>query len=278
MWACGGRAPASAAKLRYHAPMPRRRVKLVHTSDVHLDGRFAHELPGGYRNPAERAFAAVVDSVLAEAADLLLIAGDLFDNSRVGEADFAFVAEQLARVACPVIALPGNHDVHDERSVWRRIAARDAHQHVYLLLDTAGASLDFPDLGVRVWGRAMVEHTPDNEPLADTPARRDGVWNIGMAHGLVVDERAGIGSSQITRAEIRGSGFDYLALGHVHVWSDVSEGDTAACYPGSPVAGYASDRGGHVAVAILCPERGVEVSPRLVDARDADAAGVVGFG
>ena len=253
--------------------MPKRRVKLVHTSDVHLDGRFAREMPDGHRNPAESAFAAVVDLALAEAADLLLIAGDLFDNNRVGEADFAFVADQLARLGCPVIALPGNHDVHDERSVWRRIAARDAHQHVHLLLDAAGASLDFPDLGVTAWGRAMFAHTPDNEPLAGTPTRRDGVWNIGMAHGLVVEERAGIGSSQITRDEIRGSGFDYLALGHVHVWSDVSEGDTAAYYPGSPVAAYASERGGHVAVATLCPERGVEVAPRLVDARVATGQG-----
>ncbi len=257
--------------------MPPRRVKLVHTSDVHLDGRFSSEAPGGFRNPAERAFAAVVDVALDEAADLLLIAGDLFDNNRVREEDFTFVAAQLARVACPVIALPGNHDVHDAQSVWRRIVARSTANHVHLLLDVAGASIDFPELGVTAWGRAMEAHTPENEPLDGAPARRQGVWNIGLAHGLVVEERAGIGSSQITRREIRDSGFDYLALGHVHVWSDMSEGPTTAFYPGSPVAGYASDPGGHVAIATLCPQQGVAVSRRLVDAREAEAPRAVGF-
>ena len=262
--------------------MPRRRVTLVHTSDVHLDGRTGRAAPGGFKNAAERAFAAVVDVVREEAADLLLIAGDLFDNNRVREEDFAFVAAQLARVACPIIVLPGNHDVHDGQSVWRHVGARHAEggsrQRLHLLLDAAGARIDFPHLAATVWGRAMVAHTPDNLPLEGVPGRREGVWNIGLAHGLVVDERGAPGSSQITRREIRDSGFDYLALGHVHVWSDVSEGATAACYPGSPVAGFASAPGGHVAIATLCPERGVTLAPRLVDAMDADAEAERGFG
>ena len=83
----------------------------------------------------------------------------------------------------------------------------------------------------------------------------------------MVEKRAGIGSSQITKEEIRNSGFDYLALGHVHVWGDKSAGATTACYPGSPVAAYASASGGHVAVARLSTEGGVSLSKRLVDER-----------
>ena len=245
--------------------MRARPLKLVHTSDVHLDGRYVAEDSGDFRNKAERAFAAVIDVTIEERADLLLIAGDLFDNNRVPDGDFDFVRDQLARLSCPVVVLPGNHDVHDHYSIWRRIEANDVGGHVHVLLDTDGASLEFEDLGVTAWGRAMAEHAPENEPLEGVPGRRDGVWNIGLAHGLVVSEREGIGSSQITHEEIGASGFDYLALGHVHVWRDESQGATTACYPGSPVGSYASAAGGHVAVASLSPERGVELTRRKVD-------------
>ena len=245
--------------------MRARPLKLVHTSDVHLDGRNVADDIDGFRNKAERAFAAVIDVTIEERADLLLIAGDLFDNNRVPDGDFDFVRDQLARLSCPVVVLPGNHDVHDHYSIWRRIAANDVGGHVHLLLETDGASIEFDDLGVRAWGRAMAEHAPENEPLEGVPGRRDGVWNIGLAHGLVVSEREGIGSSQITHEEIGASGFDYLALGHVHVWRDESQGATTACYPGSPVGSYASAAGGHVAVASLSPERGVELTRRKVD-------------
>ena len=244
-------------------------LKVVHTSDVHLDGRVADERVHGFRNGAERAFAAVVDVTIAEQADLFLIVGDLFDHARVDERDFEFVCEQLARTRAEVVLIPGNHDVHDERSVWHRIALADAGHHVRVMLEHDGETLEFDELNTRVWSRAMAEHAPDNVPLGNVPRRREGAWNIGLAHGQVVPKRAGLGSSQITHSEISESGFDYLALGHIHVWGDVSQGAVTACYPGSPVAAFASVHGGHVAVATLCPDAGVRVHKRLVDQRDA---------
>jgi len=245
--------------------MSTRSIKLVHTSDVHLDSRQRNPVEGDFRNSAERAFAAVITCARNENADLLLIVGDLFDHNRVGDNDFDFVCSQLARVACPVVLLPGNHDVHDGTSVWERLAKAGAGGHVHALLGHDGDSVEFADIRATVWGRAMAEHTPDNVPMLDAPSRKAHVWNIGLAHGLVVPQRMGYGSSQITHEEIRTSGFDYLALGHVHVWGDMSQGSTRAYYPGSPVAAYASTNGGHVAVVTLCPERGIEVEKRRID-------------
>lgn len=242
-------------------------IKLVHTSDVHLDSRYPSDVQGDFRNSAERAFAAVISCTVEESADLLLIVGDLFDNNRVGDDDFAFVCNQLARLSCPVVMLPGNHDVHDDASVWHRLELASVGHHVHTLLNHDGDRIDFADLGTSVWGRAMAEHAPANVPLHAAPDRQDHVWNIGVAHGLVVSERGGIGSSQITHEEIRASGFDYLALGHIHVWGDMSQGPTRAFYSGSPVAAYASASGGYCAIATLCPDNGVAVEQRRVDQR-----------
>ena len=244
----------------------RRPLTIVHTSDVHLDSRAAAPDADGFRDRTERAFAGVVDTAVAEAADLLLIAGDLFDNNRVDDSNIHFVYQQLARLDARqrVVVLPGNHDVHDERSVWNRFSFDAAGANVHGLMAHAGDCLTFPDLGVRVWGRAMREHAPENYPLGDTPDRHDDYWNVGMAHGQVVEERVLHGASPITTDEIGASGFHYLALGHIHVFADHSVGPTTAYYCGSPVAHHAGANGGKVALVRLCPEAGVRVEGRVV--------------
>ena len=253
-----------------------RQIKIVHTSDVHLDSRGSDAAVEGFRSRAEYAFSGVVDLALHEDADLLLIAGDLFDNNRVDDSNIHFVYHQFARLRpgnCQVVMLPGNHDVHDATSVWNRFDFDAAGDHVHGLMAHGGTSVRLDELGVTVWGKAMFEHAPENYPLDGTPDRHDGHWHLGMAHGQVVDERVDQGSSPITREEIGTSGFDYLALGHIHVWADHSEGSTKAYYCGSPVAHYAGAGGGMVAVVTLCPEAGVEVSSRQVtswDAKDKD--------
>ena len=244
-----------------------KQLKIVHTSDVHLDSRGTDRPVEGFRSRAERAFSGVVDTALEEHAELLLIAGDLFDNNRVDDSNIDFVYEQFERLnqgACQVVMLPGNHDVHDASSVWNRFDFDEAGEHVHGLMSHDGASVTLDDIGVRVWGKAMQEHAPENYPLLGTPERHDHHWNVGMAHGQVVEQRIGQGSSPITRREIGTSGFDYLALGHIHVWADHSEGDTVAYYCGSPVAHYAGAGGGKVALVTLCPETGVGVASRQV--------------
>lgn len=250
-----------------------RQIKIVHTSDVHLDSRGSQTPVDGFRSRAERAFAGVVDTALTEDADLLLIAGDLFDNNRVDDSNIDFVYAQFDRLRQPavrVVMLPGNHDVHDATSVWNRFDFGEAGDHVHGLMAHEGISVTLDELGVRVWGKAMFEHAPENYPLVGTPDRHDRHWNIGMAHGQVVEERIGQGSSPITREEIGTSGFDYLALGHIHVWADHSEGSTTAYYCGSPVAHYAGAGGGKVAVVTLCPQAGIEVASRQVTAWEAN--------
>jgi DNA repair exonuclease SbcCD nuclease subunit len=80
-----------------------------------------------------------------------------------------------------------------------------------------------------------------------------------MAHGYYgADETLGR-SSLITAQEIRDSGFDYLALGHIHRYQDVSQGDTRAVYPGSPASWLSSEPS--VAFAWLDPAGGVNVEP-----------------
>ena len=210
-------------------------LRIVHTSDVHLDDNL-----DGQR--AQSAFVHVVDAVLAHQAHLFLIAGDLFDHNRVSAQVIEFVHDQLARVTCPTVIIPGNHDCYNERSILRRTEFHPDLHDVHLLSDEEGQRVHFESLHATVWGRGMIEHEPANKPMKGVPDRHLDTWHIGMAHGFYVDYPEPMRSSLITPDEIANSGLDYLALGHVHVASEIRHGSTVACYPGSPSMGYGSTR------------------------------------
>lgn len=191
----------------------RRHATLVHTSDCHL----ARDEGG----PAQLAFQAVINLAIARRADALLIAGDLFDHSRVGPEIVAWVASELNRFSGPVVLLVGNHDCLDESSVHHRHDLRTVCDRLIMLEDPVGKSVDLPGTDIVVWGRGMVEHAPEFRPLANAPVGREDRWCVIAAHGLV-DAEAGR-SSPISSSELAELTADYVALGHVHVHTVVRE-------------------------------------------------------
>lgn len=240
----------------------RRALRIVHTSDVHLPPRSASDSDSS--SIEETAFIQIVDHVLEEKADALLIAGDLFDSNRVGEDEFGFIETQLRRLSCPVALIPGNHDCFDEQSIYRRFDFRTVGPHVHPLTAEEGEIIRLPDLELTVWGKGLVEHEPANRPMAGLSDPDPGHWFVGMAHGFVVPDRRELRSSLITPDEIADSGLDYLALGHIHVFRDVSEGPTRACYPGAPRTAYGAQTVSFAMVS-LDPLTGVAVEERNLD-------------
>ena len=224
----------------------KRPLKIAHTSDVHL-----HDGEDGQH--VRDAFARVIDTVLRVRSDLFLIAGDLFDHNRIQGDVIDFVYEQLARVPCPTVIIAGNHDCWEERSVLQRMDFGHAGHHVMLLDEIEGKQVELPELHATVWGRCMLDHDRTNKPMAGSPPRKADLWHIGMAHGLYMDDPQSERSSLITPREIADSGFDYLALGHVHCHRQMRHGNTLACYPGVPASYYGTDESGQMTLVELTP-------------------------
>ena len=227
----------------------KRPLTIAHTSDVHL-----HDGDDGQHVRA--AFARVIVTVVEVRSVLFLIAGDLFDHNRIKGDVIDFVYEQLARVECPTVIIAGNHDCWEERSVLQRMDFRHAGHHVTLLDEIEGKQVEFPELHATVWGRCMLDHDRSNKPMAGAPPRKGDLWHIGMAHGLYMDEPDSERASLITPQEIADSGFDYLALGHVHAHRQMRHGNTLACYPGVPTTYYGTDDSGQMTLVELEPGAG----------------------
>jgi DNA repair exonuclease SbcCD nuclease subunit len=252
-----------------------RQLKLIHTSDVHLESdTFGSGLRGDlFRDNVRRAFSGVIDVANVNGADLLLIVGDLFDSSRISAEALDFAMNQIARAQMPVVMIPGNHDAHDERSIYATLAPASLPQNLHLILDPEGVSLEFPELAAHVWGRALVEHSPEYRPLSGLPKPMPHAWNIGLAHGFFTESETNR-SSPITPAEIEASGFDYIALGHIHVFGDVSQGRTRAFYCGTPAPLYASSEAGWVLQIDCVPGESIRVERLIVSGAVMEEDGI----
>ncbi len=234
----------------------RRPLRVLHTADVHLDNdsygdsreRAAH------RERGRRVFQRIVDRAITDTVDLLLIAGDLFDHNRVADDTIAFVRTELDRLRQPVVILPGNHDSLRTNAIYDRHEFTAGASHVHVIRRLNGETIDFPELDVVVWGRAMEEHEPEFRPLADIPGRDDRRWCLAMAHGFFYETRQRPErSSPIFADEVRDTGWDYVALGHWGRYREVQTEPVPVVYPGDTACSFDGQPG-----AVI-----VELSPTL---------------
>ena len=232
----------------------KKRIKLIHTSDIHLGDEAGHPA-------ANDALRALVRSVPSLEGDLLLLVGDIFDNGRVGDDVLQYFLDQMALLPVPAVLLPGNHDLYSEGSVYQRQPFSDKPDNLFVLTDTDGETLSFPDLTLNIWGRAMPFHTPDFRPLEGMPAANNGHWLVALAHGhFHYDDDRDQRSSPIYPTEVAEATCDYLALGHWDRHVEVSQGPVTAAYSGTPLGPSRQNPLGAVTVAELDPVAGVSLS------------------
>ena len=171
--------------------MPTQSIRIAHTSDVHIDGTGRSQNFEGFKNVAEYSFSRVVDGVIEERCDLFLIVGDLFDNARVPDSDFEFVRTQLKRLDIPVILIPGNHDLHDEKSLWTKFDWSSLNSNIHPIKAVNGETIYLSELNVRLWGRAMTDHAPGKSTVVRASrARRPCVeyWLSARSSGRYTEQ------------------------------------------------------------------------------------------
>ena len=98
-------------------------MKILHTGDVHLDSPFAGldtSAARQRRSELRETFASMTTYAREGGVDLMLIAGDLFDKNYVTRDTIALLRREFAKLDCPVVIAPGNHDPAEEKSIWEK--------------------------------------------------------------------------------------------------------------------------------------------------------------
>lgn len=219
-------------------------IRLLHTSDVHLGGGFRAPDHGDHHDHCLCPLVALERTAEAVDADAVLVVGDLFDNKRISDEFVSMVMSRLGSLGIPCAVICGNHDVHDETTLYRPEVYPAAEIDGVTYLDNPdGSIVELLDGALTVWGKAMPMHHPGFRPLASPPSRpRDDSWWVVLGHGHFEPVDAGplARSSPLSPTEIEATRADYVALGHWHVRTDVSAGTVPAWYSGAPYGVAAS--------------------------------------
>lgn len=235
-------------------------MKLLHAADLHLDTPFTgrtDEQADFLRRQLLSIPGKLVDLCRKEQCDMMLLSGDLFDGRPSRESVRALLYA-LEDAAVPVFIAPGNHDPIDLHSPY---LTEDWPANVHIFKQPAMEALSLPELDCKVYGAGY--RSMDCGSLLEG-FRAEGLerYHIGVLHGDPTN--AASPYCPITLDQIRESGLDYLALGHIHQGGSLRGGDTLCAWPGCPM-GRGYDETGYKGVLIVTLGEGVEVKEVCLD-------------
>jgi DNA repair exonuclease SbcCD nuclease subunit len=209
---------------------------LAHLADPHLGYRAYHRLAPGGLNARERdvarAFSTALDRVIELDVDLVLVAGDIFHTVRPSNTAIADAFRQFSRLRAalpraPVVVIAGNHDsprAVETGSILRLLAEIPG----VIVVDDVARPIHLAELETSI---LCLPHTAlaSGEPVALEPDPEAGT-NILMLHGTVVGGKATeklrylseYGGAQVETTAIQPDRWDYVALGHYHIATELA--------------------------------------------------------
>ena len=234
-------------------------LKILHSADWHLDSPFASFPPERrelLRREQDRLPEKIADVCRRENCDLVLLAGDIFDGEAARQT-VERVRSALERCAVPVFVAPGNHDFCGPGSPWLEEGWPE-NVHVF----TGGLeSFVLPELDCRVYGggyRSMDCHAM----LEGFRAEGEERYCIAVLHGDPVTKHSPY--CPVTGSQVRDSGLDYLALGHIHKAGSFRAGATLCAWPGCPM-GRGWDETGEKGLCIVTLEETASIRTVTLD-------------
>jgi DNA repair exonuclease SbcCD nuclease subunit len=214
-------------------------MRLVHLSDLHLGYRQYQRLTPGGVNQREADVAATfrtaIDRVIALRPDLIVFAGDIFHSVRPPNQAILHAYMQFGRLvqALPdatIILVAGNHD--SPRSAETGGLLQLFAQIGLHVVDREPRRLSFPERDLSVLAIPDAPGVVLPSLNRDDSARYNVLAIHGELKGMLPDgampgDRASV---EFSHAELGSARWDYVALGHYHVFREVGPN---AFYSGS---------------------------------------------
>lgn len=252
-------------------------IKILHIADVHLDSPFTLYNIGEAekrRMELRAAFSSAVMFAKENGVQLCLIAGDLFDSEYITDDGAQFIFSVIKSCPnCMFLLSPGNHDPASDDSLYTTMKMPD---NLYIFRKRE--KLELSSLGVRVYGVGFTSSIMTESPVTGWEKPDSRFINILLCHGDTSSSSSPCGP--ITEQWLADSGFDYVALGHIHKPGGILyAGGTAYAYPGCLV-GRSYDEPGHHGAIFGMLEKGkieldeIRFSQKRYETAECDLSGL----
>jgi exonuclease SbcD len=217
--------------------------RFLHTGDLHLDSPFEGlsadappEVLALLRSATTDAWRTVVRTAIEARVDFVVVAGDVFEGASptlLGQTRFRDGLANLADEGIASFVVHGNHDPLDGRS-WAPSLDFPAAVHRFGTdavepVPHLRAGREIARIHGRSYPRAVVSENYALGFRADPAAP----FSIGLLHTNVGDRPGHANYAPCSVDDLRASGMDYWALGHIHQPGQVAA-DPPAIYCGIP--------------------------------------------
>ena len=219
-------------------------MTIVHAADLHLDSplrglsRYEGAPIERIRGATREAFANLIGLCLEREAELLLIAGDIFDGDWRDYATGLFFVSQLRRlreVGTQAVLLHGNHDAASP-------ITRDLElpEHCRVLSAVAPETIEFDHVAVH--GQSFASRDVSEDLASQYPDPVPGAVNVGLLHTALTGRPGHASYAPTSIGTLVDRGYDYWALGHVHAREVVNQ-DPWIVFPGNLQARHVRETG-----------------------------------
>lgn len=200
-------------------------MKIIHTSDIHIDSPLTTRLPSDKVRERRRellsSFARLVEEAKVISAGAVIIAGDLFDSEKITKKALDTALDVIERAEnITFFYLTGNHEgnalFNSRRPMPKNLVTFDKEWTYF----SAG--------NITIAGRSEI-----SEGMFDSLNLPEETKNIVVLHGELRDKTAA--PEAIGIKDAAGKNIDYMALGHYHSYSRTKIDERGcAIYSGTP--------------------------------------------
>lgn len=213
-------------------------VRILHTADWQLGKQFENlGAPADKLAFLRQCRVDVVRRIgqlgIDRSVDAILVAGDVFEHSEVGDLLLREAVAAMRQVNIPWLLLPGNHDPGGPASVWDRVERIGCPAHVRVLLSTEPVLLAGGKLAVLPAPLMRKHQFADPTESFGQQMTSPAAVRIGLAHGSLQNRLVPAAEQHNMISDTRADEgrLDYLALGDWHSCREIAP---RTYYAGTP--------------------------------------------
>ena len=203
-------------------------MKFLHAADIHLDSplqklaTYQHAPVDRIRDASRAALAAMVDLAIDQQVDAVLVAGDLYDGNWSDHNTGLQFVRQAARLIdnkIPVLVIRGNHDAASVITTSLQLPPNPDGSSIMIDAE-ATETREIEAAGLIVHARSFAHRVQATNLAIDYGKPVGGMTNVGMLHTSLTGAEGHDTYSPTTAEFLTDKGYDYWALGHVHIRHD----------------------------------------------------------
>lgn len=221
-------------------------MKFIHIADTHLDSPFTTlNTKGNYgkirRLDQRKALKKIVEYIKENEIPYLFIAGDFYEHETIRNSTIQYVNNLFKTIPeTKIFITPGNHDPYMKNSMYQNF-----NWSTNVKIFTSEIEV-IESEGVDIYGVGFSNFYCTNLGVEDIEIKNKNKINILIVHGtLNGSENNPNEKNPISKAKLKGLGFDYIALGHIHKPDYNQEENQNIVYPGSTIAMGFDELGKH---------------------------------